>query len=244
MLKSITSFVLFSLLIIGMVQGQQLEPVPLNIKHSSQSIIFENSSEHQDIGVKNYVYSTLDDSMNITWKKVVEFSDSKKWQFAICDKYRCYLPFVNSHEVAMFPYDTSEMTVHLYTKGGKGDSAIVYVKIYRNDIDNSDSLYLKTSFIAETTTAIIKVEEVEYNDVTIFPNPADYYFNIKSPSHIGIVIVHDILGRVMIKKNLNGSHHGKISIENLRGGTYFVTSYDLQGRRLKTLRLLKRTAAP
>lgn len=229
-----------SLMITGTMAVAQLEPVPLEVEYENQIVTFENSSSNQDIFEKNYVYSTLDEPMSITWIKIVDVSDAKEWGFEVCDKNLCYLESINSADFDMVEFDTSEMTVHLRNKGVEGDLAIVYVNLFRNDIDNSDSLYVKTTF--ESTTSTVNV--VKRNDVTVYPNPAAQYFNIKSPANIGRVIVHDILGEKLMMLNLNGQHNKKIDISDLQSGTYFVSAFDTEGNRLKTTRLLKRSVSP
>ncbi len=225
--------------ICGSLQAQ-LVPVPLDVEHATQVVEFNTDGEKVDFYQKNYVYSTLGDSMGITWVKIIHSSSNRGWGFQVCDKNLCYLPSISTRDFKMSPYDTSEMTVHMRTRGNDGDSAVIYVKLFRNDIDNSDSMYIKVKFVAQSPTAI-GYAEVERTDVSIFPNPATRYITIKSPSHIGNVFVYDLLGRQVKKDNLNGKHAGVVSLDKLRAGTYFVTVFSTSGKRLKTIRMIKQT---
>ncbi len=231
-----TLFLIFSLLYVQ----AQLIPVPLEADELEVRVTFDKDSEEQDIYQTNFIQSTIDEDMSITWEKIIDYSGNRNWGYQVCDKNLCYLSHVFTKDFDMEPLERGELTVHLERNGVFGDSGVVYVKLYRNDIDNSDSLFMKAVFIEETRVSTMKA--VSRTDVEIFPNPAVNYINIKSPSNIGEVVIFDILGRQMLKENLAGRHGGTISVESLREGTYFISIHDTNGDRIKTSRLIKQTS--
>lgn len=246
MKKIFTSLFFLTLFIFGsQVCMAQLEPVPLSFQYGKNNVVeFDTANTDGDVHEKNYVTNTADEEISITWVRSVPYLGNEAWTSAVCDKVRCYLPHINTLDFTLAKDEKGELTTHLYlNEMYNGDSAVIYLKLFRDDIDNSDTLWTKTKFVSEQVTSST-MQVVDKKDVSIYPNPATSYFNIKSPARIKSVVVYDLLGNRLIQKEVRSAHSDRIDISTLRTGTYFVTAFAVNGERLKTMRLLKRSVSP
>lgn len=71
-------------------------------------------------------------------------------------------------------------------------------------------------------------------EANLYPNPANQYFNVSSLSIIDRVQISNVLGQVVMTKEI-GANGANINIENLEAGNYFVTIYTNQGVATKKL---------
>lgn len=71
-------------------------------------------------------------------------------------------------------------------------------------------------------------------EANLYPNPANQYFNVSSLSIIDRVQISNVLGQVVMTKEI-GANGANINIESLEAGNYFVTIYTNQGVATKKL---------
>ena len=71
---------------------------------------------------------------------------------------------------------------------------------------------------------ILGSDELDYNSISIYPNPARDVINILNAETTDIE-VYDILGRLIISKD-NISSHEQINISHLNSGTYFIKIFN------------------
>ena len=71
-------------------------------------------------------------------------------------------------------------------------------------------------------------------EANLYPNPANQYFNVSSLSIIDRVQITNVLGQVVMTKEI-GANGANINIESLEAGNYFVTIYTKQGVATKKL---------
>ncbi len=63
-------------------------------------------------------------------------------------------------------------------------------------------------------------------DINIFPNPATEYFNIQSDKMIQRVTLHDVTGRLVLKKSINFlGNKTSINTDLLPEGIYWLSIY-------------------
>lgn len=76
---------------------------------------------------------------------------------------------------------------------------------------------------------VVGLNDVMTNvEANLYPNPANQYFNVSSLSIIDRVQISNVLGQVVMTKEI-GANGANINIENLEAGNYFVTIYTNQG---------------
>lgn len=82
---------------------------------------------------------------------------------------------------------------------------------------------------------VVGLNDVMTNvEANLYPNPANQYFNVSSLSIIDRVQITNVLGQVVMTKEI-GANGANINIENLEAGNYFVTIYTNQGVATKKL---------
>jgi len=78
----------------------------------------------------------------------------------------------------------------------------------------------------------IDVVDLKTDDFTIYPNPSKGLLQIKSKTSMQDIKLLDVLGKIVMKKNLNGYKYGFIDTTNLTRGTYFVLVTAKNGHRI------------
>ena len=82
---------------------------------------------------------------------------------------------------------------------------------------------------------VVGLNDVMTNvEANLYPNPANQYFNVSSLSIIDRVQITNVLGQVVMTKEI-GANGANINIESLEAGNYFVTIYTNQGVATKKL---------
>ena len=82
---------------------------------------------------------------------------------------------------------------------------------------------------------VVGLNDVMTNvEANLYPNPANQYFNVSSLSIIDRVQITNVLGQVVMTKEI-GANRANINIESLEAGNYFVTIYTNQGVATKKL---------
>lgn len=72
-------------------------------------------------------------------------------------------------------------------------------------------------------TAVLGIDEENFNATTIYPYPFNDVVNIKSNSSIKKVLVVDILGKTVLTKTNGAESIKEIILESLSKGLYFLT---------------------
>ena len=82
---------------------------------------------------------------------------------------------------------------------------------------------------------VVGLNDVMTNvEANLYPNPANQYFNVSSLSIIDRVQITNVLGQIVMTKEI-GANGANINIESLEAGNYFVTIYTKQGVATKKL---------
>jgi hypothetical protein len=82
---------------------------------------------------------------------------------------------------------------------------------------------------------VVGLNDVMTNvEANLYPNPANQYFNVSSLSIIDRVQITNVLGQVVMTKEI-GANGANINIESLEAGNYFVTIYTNEGVATKKL---------
>jgi len=82
------------------------------------------------------------------------------------------------------------------------------------------------------------VRPTDYAEVTIYPNPTADLFHIRAERTIGSIVVYDLLGKEMLRKNTY-SHLASVRAGVLPRGVYIVRVLDPEGKVITTRRLRK-----
>lgn len=74
-------------------------------------------------------------------------------------------------------------------------------------------------------------------ETSIYPNPAEDFFYIKTKKSIAKVTVHNIIGKEVLSYKANDEH--RYGIHDLQKGLYVVRMFDSSDKLIKALRLSK-----
>ena len=75
----------------------------------------------------------------------------------------------------------------------------------------------------DTCSPIGALENLELNDLIIFPNPTSSFITIQSNNLISPISIYDITGKLVLQNNGN-SNEIILDISNLNSGLYFIKS--------------------
>ena len=89
--------------------------------------------------------------------------------------------------------------------------------VYNVTVDFEGNTY-ETIFGINTS---LSVENLENNQISVFPNPATTVVNIQSISNIEQVMLFDIHGRAVMQQNLNNTA-ASLDVSGLKTGVYFA----------------------
>jgi len=104
--------------------------------------------------------------------------------------------------------------------------------IASNSFCGSDTSIIAVT-VSENTTG---VSENNFNEISVFPNPAHDYWMIHAPNKNEISIqLKDVIGRIVFSSEIN-SEYTRIDLSEWSNGVYFL---ELNGDTLQTLKLIK-----
>lgn len=90
------------------------------------------------------------------------------------------------------------------------------VRIYNRALSASDvaKLYSRTNSIYHT---------VNVNNVSIYPNPSNGVFTIKTVETNTATTIIDAVGKIVFQQNLESANEHSVDLSNLKAGIYFVS---------------------
>lgn len=82
-----------------------------------------------------------------------------------------------------------------------------------------------------------QVESVHQTEMSLYPNPAQDYFSIKTSADISRISIHNIIGKEILSLKANSDH--RYAIDGLQRGLYVVRIFGKNDELVKALRLSK-----
>ena len=217
--------ILFSILVSVGVFAQNFELSPVNpTYYFTLSPLMD-----QDFGNHATITNTTDQEINLHWFREVTYLPGG-WESAICDRV-CYFPSVGDKSLTLEPNESLDFDVHAYTRKNPGDSAVIRMKVV--EIGTTDTVYSVYRFQSASG-----IDDVEIEDLSVYPNPTTDYFQINKEENIGEIHIYNIVGRKV--RESDGRVSKVYDVSNLRSGVYLVRIFATNNRVLKTVRLNKR----
>ena len=165
-----------------------------------------------------------------------------EWKFQICDLNLCYNWGVTKSSTSSF------LTNHLLA----GEKSKYTLKI--QNVANTDTtsfnisgssfgtlkIYENSDFVdpSSETSCTVSNNNVDIEDLVIYPNPTTDLFQIKNDANVSTVSIYNIVGRQI--STLNHSQGMVHDVSNLRAGMYLVRLENQNGEVVKAMRLSKR----
>lgn len=185
------------------------------------------------------VQNLTDQGVSFGW--TIERTDvPDEWGFTICDDNLCYAEGLESlfglanRENIFDPNElvTETFSVKLNPHGVEYCGKIKFVAHNYNDsTDVFGSIELGYNLCASS------VLETEFEELSIYPNPASEYFQLKKANDVSKMSLHSIIGQEIRKFDRNDDN--RYFIGDLDRGIYLVRMLDKDGRSMKVLRLNK-----
>lgn len=107
--------------------------------------------------------------------------------------------------------------------------------------DINGELYFTSGSVVYKITDALGNSEFEKNGFSLYPNPANDLFFIKSPADVfaSKIELYDVTGKKILSQKVEGTHETGISVSNLAKGTYVVTIETTAGNRFNTKLVVK-----
>lgn len=105
--------------------------------------------------------------------------------------------------------------------------------------ESIDTIYISNDTLVTLVAEFqheVSVEDIESQNIQIYPNPAQTKITIASDEQI-VMVIYDVYGKQILK-----SERTQINIEDLENGLYLVRVYNKAGDLLKTEKLIKDNA--
>lgn len=204
--------------------------VSAQITISPDVIAFQSDGEAIDVKID--VTNNTNEYKDIYWKFELADDFPEAWGITICDDETCYL----------------ENTLQC-SPGGPNDMVAGYsfkfkFTINPNEVSGSTygiiHLYDDSKFeneVAVSKAPITFVKDDIIQEITLYPNPASEYFQIKNDEIVKKVEILSVTGQILLSE----AHVADktYSITHLPKGVFFAILRDENGEKLKTLRLMK-----
>lgn len=247
-------FILLSVIVlafISWVQAQTALRVEPSIV-SKQVVIDQNDRNYEDVS-KVTVRNTTDRILQLRWDRVV-INMPDGWEVNVCENLVSYPPFRKANAAAnapapieLAPGETFDLYLTVKPYGQYGEASIevplslitnpsqpIQTAAFNIRVDNDRQRSVEISPARPTVT-----------QPRIYPNPATDRFYVSLPRNVelGRVEIFNTLGR-QVQAYERASSNEAFDISQLPEGVYLVSLYDLQGKPLRTLRLLHRSFRP
>lgn len=194
-----------------------------------------------DIVGHGFVTNHSDETKTFFWKRTIE-EVPEGWTTAVCDINLCYFHTVDSMQFELAAGMQGIVDVHAYPGGSPGadldlvnpgtGKVVISITEVGNDENTASAEW---EFILDGTP--VGVDELEAQQIGIFPNPATNYFNISNSNELSQIQVFNILGKKMFETNVTEGK--RFDITDLSKGIYLVRMIDDENAVVKTIKLKK-----
>lgn len=181
--------------------------------------------------------------LTVYWKLIKSDDWPAEWQTQVCDGVLCY-GFNTDANPANKPNNMEGMassniwSLKVDPVKVKG-SGKIHMEFY-SDSDGENKIgttEFEAKFVADSDLVSSTSDRDFSSNLTIYPNPAQNYFQIKNDNDLASISVVNILGKeVWTKKH---SHSASYDVSDLYKGMYLVRMFDVNGKLVKTIRLNK-----
>lgn len=176
------------------------------------------------------------DQINAYWEILLDDSFPEEWETYLCDKNLCYTKFVRNCPENMInefmPGDESDWMFHVLPMGVVGEGTAC-IRIYYPDLDSAF-----VDHCVDFSLTANDVTDIDLSQVSLYPNPTNDLFQIKSDEYVKAIGVYNVVGKQVAEmRHTAGQSH---NVEFLKKGMYLVRLMDESGQIIKTMKLSKR----
>ena len=167
-----------------------------------------------------------------TWTRTVmcETGNLQNW---FCDPVFCYIPSVSTQTFTLGAGEEGPFQLHATFASPEDRAITVQIRVVEvgNETNAVDMMYELNSCVISST------DDVEINEVKLFPNPTRDQFTLTNVGNIQDVIIHNIIGSPV--KQYLAEEGANYSIGDLPVGVYMVQLIDANGNNIGSKRVFK-----
>jgi len=228
-MKIIVSFLLW-FWVLNNISAQDLTLEP-----GSFSFEFGENEGSKQIGY--ILTNTTADVLEWTWtvEKSEDFPEG--WDIQVCDQIACWAPNA-------FSMPNTASGANTLAAGSSTAPLDNYIKILSNGIAGTGevkfTIYNNFDFDTELISSSISTSTNEINtqNISIYPNPTQDYFQVSADNKISQIEVYNIVGKKI--RSFGHNQNTTYDISDLRNGLYVVRLLGTDGKQVKSMRLSKR----
>ena len=139
---------------------------------------------------------------------------SPSWESAVCDNVQCHDVIVDSANFSLKKGGFFDFIIHFYPYSKTGNGSMeVYVYAINDPSINTTSFY-------EATTWGLSANILE-SSASIYPNPVQNLFNIRTEKQISSVRIFSLTGSLVEMAPLNTGSH-QFQVDHLKNGIYLA----------------------
>ena len=217
----------FILLLVANLAISQIDLDPQSIEFVGEG----QESITKYINISNNTGGTL----NLYWEFVPADSYPEEWVTQICDINLCYAPDKLQSSSAMPNViedgTTVEFSFKVWNNNGNVDGTSYGILNLYDDPDF-------TNLVASSSEPITSTNNINVQDLVIYPNPSTEFIQIKNDSEVGSISIFNVVGRLV--STLNHTEGMVHDITALRTGMYLVRLENKNGEVIKSMRLSKK----
>ena len=193
-----------------------------DIAVKKDSIGKTGSASEAEIVTHNIIYNNTNQTQTIHWVRTESVPNS--WMSQICDMNQCYTPDVDSQHFDLAPNDSGILDVHFLPNNAEGKGKVtLYVYMEGKYNQGITSVNYVDAWPAGMNSR-------PKPDFFMYPSPVRNYLTVKFPKKGKHTIeVYNILGRRLIKRQIDNTDMMKISFTRLQSGMYVIMYKDEDG---------------
>lgn len=210
---------------------------------SEPSCLLLDAQDVEEIYYDINITNSGSETSVVYWEFTPDADFPEDWKFQICDLNLCYNWNITRSGTSSFSANNlpagmaSKFTVRVQNSANTETtnfnitgSSFGTLRLFENT-DFADPVY-------ETSCTISNNNNVEVEDLVIYPNPTTDVFQIKNDANIKTVSIFNIVGRQI--SSLNHTEGMRHDVSSLRAGMYLVRLENQDGELIKAMRLSKK----
>lgn len=212
-----------SLIAVLAIKAQSLTITP------SDSVSVIESVTNMNDEVVLYAYVKNDSTADLTFKwRVISLDSPAGWDVSYCDNTDCLDLSISNQNTFLLKADSTSILKMAYLPYLTSGVSEIEMSV---SIDGVPSSAVTVKYYAEVTSAPVGITTIDTKSLSLFPNPATNFIQIKgidNVSNVNSIEVYSIIGKKIMSSTVSSSSDLKVNIQNLDNGVYLVKLFDNQ----------------
>jgi hypothetical protein len=224
----------------------------IRIEKVTESGVAINGQTIDVTGATNTVYTSLNvvnltnDTADYYWERVYCGAPTNFLAEQLCDLNWCFeLPVSNAQWISDSPATLAPQANSLFEpkvvfRASPCDSALLCYYVLDAAQNRIDSIKINFYYLnPDICPELVSLNSNLLENIEIYPNPSNGQIHVKNAPDGSTIEITDMLGKVVLAKNLNSSVES-INLSNQPDGVYFYTIKSADGVSSSTKRIVLR----